>query len=328
MQPSAHESRRRFLAEAGAATAIASLQPCVRAADEKAAATPLIDTHMHVWAADARKYPFLHPYQADFRLPPHEATVEMLLEDMNREGCTHAVLVQVIYHGWDNAYVADCARLHPRRFKAHGLIDPTDPQVADKLEFWIKERGLAGMRFSPRYYFDGQHGGDAWLDADHTHRLWRVAQRLGAVFNFFVAPPQLPRLAKMAAAHPEVPVIVDHLGQLDLAAANPEPEIRMVLNLAKQPNIHVKVSELASVSESKRHPFSDAFPFVKRVYEAFGPDRLLFGTGYPGAARAAYQRPTLRQEVDLIAKDLPFLSAEERAKILGGNAAKLWGFGN
>jgi predicted TIM-barrel fold metal-dependent hydrolase len=65
---------------------------------------------------------------------------------------------------------------------------------------------------------------------------------------------------------------------------------------------------------------------VKRVYEAFGPDRLLFGTGYPGAARAHYKRPALDQEIDLIRKDMTFFSAEDREKILGRNAARLWGF--
>ena len=287
---------------------------------------PVIDTHMHVWASDARRYPFPHPYLPDFKLPPHEATLEMLQADMDRHGCTHAVLVQVIYHGWDNAYVADSAKQFPKQFKAHGLIDPTDPKVADKLEFWMKEHGLAGMRFSPRYYQDGEHGGDGWLDAKETHRLWRKAEQLGAIFNFFIAPQQLPKLAKMAQAHPDVPVIIDHLSQLDLGAADPEPDIRLLLAMARHKNVWVKVSELSSVSKSKTYPFADAYPVVKRVYEAFGPDRLLFGTGYPGDARAAYKRPTLAQEIDLIRTQMPFFSGEDRAKILGGNAARLWGF--
>jgi predicted TIM-barrel fold metal-dependent hydrolase len=281
---------------------------------------------MHVWGNDPRRYPFPHPYDQGFRDAPHEATLEMLLDDMDRHGCTHAVLVQVIYHGWDNTYVAECAKRHPERLKAHGLIDPTDPKVADKLEYWIKEHGLTGMRFSPLYYYDGQHGGDAWLDADETHRLWRKAGQLGAVFNFFIRPPQLPKLAKMAAAHPEVNVIIDHLSQVDLGAADPEPDFRRLLAMAKHPNVYVKVSELSSVSKSKTYPFADAYPYVKRVLEAFGPDRLLFGTGYPGAARAAYKRPTLAQEIDLLRKEMPFFSAADREKILGSNAIKLWGF--
>ncbi|MEQ8787602.1 MAG: amidohydrolase family protein [Pirellulaceae bacterium] len=321
------DRRDLLLGALGSAVALGASSELSAAAAGNRNMPPIIDTHMHVWADDARRYPFAHPYDKQFTEAPHKATLEMLIDDMDRHGCTHAVLVQVIYHGWDNSYVADCVQRDPRRFKAHGLIDPTDPQVADKLEYWIKERGLSGMRFSPIYYHQGKLGGDAWLDAEATHRLWRKAAELEAVLNFFIAPPQLPRLAKMAAAHRDVHVIVDHLSQMDLAATDPEPDFRRLLAMAKHPNVWVKVSELASVSKSKTYPFADAYPYVKRVYEAFGPDRLLFGTGYPGDARAAYKRPTLDKELDLFRQEMAFFSAEDVAKILGGNAAKLWGFG-
>jgi predicted TIM-barrel fold metal-dependent hydrolase len=130
----------------------------------------------------------------------------------------------------------------------------------------------------------------------------------------------------MAEAHPDVRVIVDHLSQMDLSIVDPEPDFRLLLGMAKYPNVWVKVSELSSVSKSHKYPFPDAYPYVKRVYEAFGPDRLLFGTGYPGAARAGYQRPPLDKEIALIDKEIPFFAQEDRDKILGRNAAKLWRF--
>jgi predicted TIM-barrel fold metal-dependent hydrolase len=73
------------------------------------------------------------------------------------------------------------------------------------------------------------------------------------------------------------------------------------------------------------YSFADAFPFVTRVFEAFGPDRLLFGTGYPGGARTNYQRPSLDndKEIDLLRKEIPYFTAEDRDKILGRNAATL-----
>ena len=322
-------SRRTFFAAAAAGSAVAvGILPDAAAEAAAAATPPIIDTHMHVWAsaADAKAYPFPHPYQSDFKTPPHEGTVEMLIEDMDKHGCTHAVLVQVIYHGWDNAYVADCVKRYPDRLKAHGLIEPTDPKVADKLEYWMKEHGLAGMRFSPLYYQDGKHGGDAWLNANETHRLWRKGEELGAVFNFFIGPKQLPKLETMVQAHQEMRIIIDHLSQIDFKAADAESDLRLLLAMARYHNVWVKVSELSSVSKSGTYPFADAYPHVKRVYEAFGPDRLLFGTGYPGTARAHYKRPTLDKEIDLIRKEMPFFTAGDREKILGLNAAKLWGF--
>jgi predicted TIM-barrel fold metal-dependent hydrolase len=320
--------RREFLKSAAVSAAAGAMSSVLgaRAPAAMASTTPIIDAHMHVWITDAQRYPYAHPYAKDFAGMPCEATVEMLVEDMDRHGCTHCVLVQTICHGWDNRYLVDCVKRFPQRFKGHGLIDPADPRVADKLEYWTKEHGLVGMRFSPIYYLDGSHGGDGWLDAEHSHALWRKAEQLGSVFNFYIAPVQLPRLATMAKAHPQVKVIVDHLAQVDLSAADAEPEMRLLLAMAEHPNVWVKVSELSSVAKTEQYPFRGAYPYVKRVYEAFGPDRLLFGTGYPGAARAAFKRPSCDKEMALVNEELPLGREEDRAKILGGNAAKLWGF--
>jgi predicted TIM-barrel fold metal-dependent hydrolase len=285
---------------------------------------PVIDAHMHVWSDDAARFPFAHPTDPNFKPPPIAGTAEMLLAEMDRHGIDGAVLVQVIYYGWDNRYVAQCVQNHPTRFRAQGLIDPMDPKVADKLEYWMRDHGLSGMRFSPIYY----KGRDEWIDSDAHHRLWRKAAALGAVFNFFLTAPQLPRLETMIAAYPEVGVVVDHLARVDLSAKNAESEVAALTRLARYRNVSVKVSELNLLSPSKQPPYADTFPWVKRVFEAFGPDRLLWGTGFPGATRMQAGRPSLAEELALIRREIPFFSSTDREKILGGNAARLWRFGS
>src|SRR5262245_40908467 len=144
------------------------------------ARAPVIDTHMHIWTNETDRFPFAQPYDANFKPPPIAGTVEMLVEEMDRHGVDFAVLVQVIYYGWANRYVAECVKRYPRRFRAHGLIDPTDADVAGRLEYWIREHGLSGMRFSPIYY----RGRDEWINSDAHRRLWQKATALGAIFNF------------------------------------------------------------------------------------------------------------------------------------------------
>jgi predicted TIM-barrel fold metal-dependent hydrolase len=278
---------------------------------------------MHVWADDARRFPFAHPYEPGFKPPRLAATVEMLLKEMDASGVSHCVLVQVIYHGWDNRYLAHCLQAHPRRFRGQGLIDPTDPKAAGKLEFWVKTHGLSGMRFSPIYY----RGKDAWLNARSSDALWQKAEELKAIFNFFIATEQLPRLEDMLRRFPKVRVVIDHLARIDLKASDPLPEFKKLLALARLPNVWAKVSELSVLSPSGKYPYKDTFEWVKRLYEAFGPDRLMWGTGFPGATRAQAGRPTLKQELDLVRTEIPFFTAQDREKILGHNAAKLWGLG-
>lgn len=303
-------SRREFLSSvAGAALA-------------RDAKSPIVDTHMHVWSGDIERFPVAHPYDPNLKLPPIAGTAEMLVEEMDQFGIDYCVLVQVIYYGWDNRYVADCQRRYPRRFRTHGLIDPTDPGVAQKLRYWMREHKFSGMRFSPIYYRER----DDWINSPPHHTLWKSAEELRAVFNYFIAADQLPKLEGMIAKFPGVRVVIDHFARVELAAADSEAQIRKLLALARYRNVHLKVSELSIISPSKKYPYSDTFPLVRRVYDAFGPDRLLWGTGYPGTTRLQGGRPSLQQELALVRSEIPFFTAEDREKILGRNAVRLWKF--
>lgn len=311
--------RRTFLA-AVAQSAVGVGASVALASDADKA--PVIDTHMHVWSGDPERFPFAHPFDANFKPPKIAATVELLLKEMNEFGITHCVLVQVVGHGWDNRYLAHCLKAHPKRFRGQGLIEPTDPKVADKLDSWVREHGLSGMRFSPMYY----QGKDDWLNAKASDALWQKATDLGAIFNYFITTQQLPKLEDMIRRFPKVPVVIDHLARVDLKAADPLPEFKKLLALARHASVWVKVSELSVLSPSSKYPYKDTFAWVRRMYDAFGPDRLLWGTGFPGATRAQAGRPSLREELDLIRKEIDFFTAEDREKILGRNAARLWKF--
>src|SRR5262245_8709838 len=165
----------------------------------------VIDSHMHVWSDDPVRFPFAHPYDPKFVPPKIPASLGRVVKEMDEHGVSRCVLVQTISHGWDNRYLAHCLKAHPRRFRGQGLIDPTDPQVAKKLERGMKEHGLAGVRFSPIYY----KGKDAWLNARASDTLWRKAEELGAVFNFFIASEQLPKLEEMVRRFPRVKVVIE-----------------------------------------------------------------------------------------------------------------------
>ena len=75
----------------------------------------------------------------------------------------------------------------------------------------MKEHGFQGMRFSPIY-----HPNSTWLNSKEHYPLWREAERLGAVFNFYILPHQMPMLEDMAGRFPGVKIVIDHLGKPDL----------------------------------------------------------------------------------------------------------------
>lgn len=314
-------TRRTFLGTAATAAATATLTTPLQAARKP---VPVIDAHMHVWSDGKGPFPYAHPYGNDFTGAKYAATDDILVEDMDNNGVTHSILVQTVCHGWDNNYTSHCLQRFPGRFRAHGLIDPTDPNVADKLDYWMSEHGFSGMRFSALYYLGDSNGGDAWLTSPAHHRLWRRAEQLKAVFNMFISSTQLPRLATMIDRYPEARIIIDHMSQIDFAQENAQQELDKLLKLANYPNVWVKISELSSTAPTKVYPFSDALPWMTQIFDAFGPDRLLWGTGYPGICRTEHKRPSLKDELALVREHFSFLNDENRDKYLGLNAAKLW----
>src|ERR671926_300347 len=77
------------------------------------------------------------------------------------------------------------------------IIDPQGPDPAGRLRYWVREHGFQGMRFSPIY-----HPNATWLNSKEHYPLWREAERLGAVFNFYILPQQMPMLEDMAGPAP------------------------------------------------------------------------------------------------------------------------------
>jgi predicted TIM-barrel fold metal-dependent hydrolase len=275
----------------------------------------IIDTHLEVWTLDP-KFPFGHPERPDAK-PSIAAPIENQVEQMKDFGLKYAVLINPRYFGWDNSYISYSLHKYPKLFVAHGLINPEDPNVTERLRYWVKEHGFQGMRFSPIY-----HPKSTWLNSKDLYPLWKEAEKLKAVFNFYILPHQMPMLEDMAGRFPGVKIVIDHLGKPDLKSADPWPEFRKMFALKKFPQVWVSASEPYELSLTKEYPYRDTIPFFKATYEEFGGKQLIWGTGYP---RPRWELP-MDKELEFIHKYLDFYTKEDRELLLGKNALRIWRF--
>lgn len=298
-------TRRSFFAQLAAA-GLAAAQPADRL---------LIDTHLEIWDQDPR-FPFAHPERPDFKAKDRAPLANQIAQ-MRDFDIRYAVLINPRYYGWDNRYISYALHMHPDKFVAHGLLDPLDPQAPDKLRFWVQEHGFQGMRFSPIY-----HRQSTWLNSKEHYPLWREAERLGAVFNYYIHPQQMPMLEEMAERFPGVKIVIDHAGKPDLKLEDPWPDFRKMFRLKRFPQVWVSNSEPYEMSEIKEYPYRDTWPFYKAVYEEFGPDQLVWGTGYP---RPRWELP-MDLELEFVDKWCDFYTPEARRKLLGENALRIWKF--
>jgi predicted TIM-barrel fold metal-dependent hydrolase len=277
----------------------------------------VIDTHVHVWPLDDA--PGHRPAEnAKVRAPKEAAPVEWLVQDMNKFGIDHCVLVQSSAFGWDNTYMVECLERYPGKFKAIGLVDPENPDNARDLERWM-DRGLSGFRFHPLYY-DKEPRGPWWVDAPVNDALWVAAESKGAIMQFHMWPKHAPALARMIERHPNVRVIVDHIGKPDVTEPEPYPSFDPVLALAKYPSVHAKIGDY-QIASKQDYPWRDTWPFVRLLADRFRATRMMWGTGYPRTARIV----PLAQALEYV-RGLPCWGPGDLEQVLGETPRKLFGF--
>ncbi len=123
-------------------------------------------------------------------------------------------------------------------------------------------------------------------------------------------------MVRVAERHPQLRLIVDHMGMSlsDEAtrAGKFEGAINDTLTLAKYPNVSVKLSAAPNYSKEP-YPFRDINPYIKRLFDAFGPQRCYWGTDITnGLARA-----TWRQRVTQFTEALDFLNENDKDWVMG-----------
>jgi predicted TIM-barrel fold metal-dependent hydrolase len=157
---------------------------------------------------------------------------------------------------------------------------------------------------------------------DANGPLWEEIARTGAVVQFHTRPPFADQVAEVARRCPENVLIIDHMGYPQVGE---EPAaFQPILDLARFDNVHSKLSDVHGRSK-ERFPYSDVHPYIKLLLDAFGEDRTMWGTGFPGHHRQKHNWPTLKDELRLIQEGLTFLTERQKEKVLGETAARIWG---
>ncbi|MCE2414267.1 amidohydrolase family protein [Candidatus Poribacteria bacterium] len=276
----------------------------------------IVDTHVHIWEIDPPKYPVGPTAPTWNSYPDEPGTADELLAEMDAHDVDWTVLVQTSWSTWDNGYIADSVARFPDRFIGHGLIDPQDPNNAEQVRYWIKERGLVGFRFHPMYYPD-----EKILLTEQNGPMWEEIAALDAIIQFHLRAEFADQVAVIAQRYPHLKLILDHMGypQIDAEEAAFQP----IVELARYDNVHLKLSDVAGRSQ-QAFPYADVHPFIEKLLSVFGAERTVWGTGYPGHHRQKHNWPSLAQELQLIREGLPSLTDNNKDEILGGTAARIW----
>jgi predicted TIM-barrel fold metal-dependent hydrolase len=296
-------SRRKFLtgtAATGLAFATQRVQPSVA----QPAKRLIVDSQIHMWKANTSERPWAAGARPQI---PEPMTIERVVPMIDEAGVDRVVIVPPTLEGMRHDYGQEAARRYPGRFATMGRMALDDPNEAKRLATWRQQPALLGVRLN----IAGEQA--KWLTDGTADWFWPAAEKAG-VPVMFLTNGQTPLFASIAERHPQLTLIIDHMGVSSEALKNGKMKetIEQSAALAKYPNVSVKVSS-APLFSSEPYPFRDVNPYIQRLVEAYGARRCHWGTDVTNSfAKLGY-----RQRVTHFTEELPFLSEDDKDWIMG-----------
>jgi predicted TIM-barrel fold metal-dependent hydrolase len=239
---------------------------------------------------------------------PEPFTIERLVPMMDEAGVDRVVIVPPSWPGDRNDYALEAARRYPKRFRIMGKIPLQDPKGAALLPKWREQPGMAGLRVifnTPQSLL--------WLTDGTVDWLWAAAEQAALPIMCF-APGATSAFGRIAARHPQLPLILDHMGTSSAMAKDNTvaQAIGETVALAKYQNVSVKVSASPGLSRQP-YPYRDVAVHIERVFDAYGPQRSYWGTDLTNT----YARGSYRQRITHFTEELGFLSETDKDWVMG-----------
>jgi len=274
----------------------------------------IIDSQVHAYEANTPKRPW-----ATVPNWPGHVTGDEMVAAMDKVGVDGAIFISSFsMYGYDASYAVEVQRAHSGRFAIVKPIDPANPAMEEVVADWKKTPGTVGIRIMMTRDPGRLLADDASLD-----RIARAAVKYDFPLNV-LCWGNLDSGMALVDRNPNTRFIIDHLGILQPRSppAPPQPwaELPKVLALAKRPNAVIKISGACTLSQ-KPYPFPDIWDPLKRIFDAWGFERCLWGTDWTRAFAVVNYENAVRPFVET-----KTLSDSERAMLMGGACAKAYGW--
>ncbi|MCC6534129.1 MAG: amidohydrolase [Burkholderiales bacterium] len=262
----------------------------------------IVDSQIHIWQ---------HGKMSTHHRQIPTYSIDDALDEMAQAGVDCAVIHPPSRLGDAvNAYAVEAVRRHPSKFCILGHFDLRSPDRERIVARWREQPGMLGFRFT----FNQPDEKSWWTDGS-LDWFWAACEREDLRVGLLATGGNMAALGKIAERHPRLKLHVDHLGRggggkgiVDDAAF---ADLDTMLALAQHPNVAVKMSGAPSYS-SAPYPYRNIHGYLRRIFEAFGPERCFWGTDIT-------RMPcSYRQCVTMFTEELPWLQGRDLERVMGG----------
>jgi predicted TIM-barrel fold metal-dependent hydrolase len=271
-----------------------------------------VDAHVHVWTPDVQRYPIDSGYSVE-DMVPKSFTPDELFTVSRPSGVGKIVLIQMSFYNFDNRYMLDAIAKYPENFSGVGIVDHRQATVGDAM-LQLAEGGVRGFRIHSR------GDADAWVDHEGMAKLWETAREKGLAVCPLINPADIRYVDALCRKFPGTTVVVDHFARVGITGDIVPSELTALCDLAKHENLYVKTSAFYALGR-KRPPYTDLLPMIRRVVDAFGPERLMWASDCPYQVQGIHDYDS---SIALIRDRADFLSAADKQWMLKKTAEKVF----
>ena len=272
-----------------------------------------IDSHQHFWRYDALRDAWITDAMSVLK---RDFLPRELERELDANGISGSIAVQADQSEDETLFLLDLAKSTKRIAGVVGWVDLRSPRIEERLRFFASREKLCGFRHVAQAEPDRQ-----FLVGKDFLRGVEQLRGFGFTYDILIYPTQLPAAIELSSRFPEQPFVVDHLAKPEIKAGSREPWGAYMRTIAQNKNVFCKISGLVTEADWRHWKAADLEPYLDVVFDAFGVERLMFGSDWPVCLLAASYRQ-VKQVVDDYVR-LHAAAAQEN--IFGGNALRFYG---
>ncbi len=272
-----------------------------------------IDSHQHFWRFHPVRDAWITEQMSVLR---RDFLPEDLAPELAGNGIDATIAVQADQSEDETTFLLDLAAQHKFIAGVVGWVDLRAPDLEERLRRWSGGSQLVGFRHIAQDDPD-----DGFLTRKQFVQGVAKLKDFGFTYDLLVYPRQLPAAIELASRLPEQSFVLDHIAKPPIRSAEQKPWCNHLRELARNPNVYCKLSGIVTEADWQHWTRAQCEPYLDVVFEAFGADRLMFGSDWPVCLLAANYRRVMALIAEYVADHAPAASA----KIFGENALRFYG---
>ena len=272
-----------------------------------------IDSHQHFWRYDPGRDVWI---TEEIAVLKRDFLPEELIQRMCEAGVDRTIAVQADQSETETHFLLDLAEENSAIAGVVGWVNLLDKNIDERLECFSRHTKLRGFR----HIVQAEHDDRFMMRKDFLRGVAALA-RHNFTYDILIYARQLPAAVKFVRRFPAQKFVLDHLAKPSIKAGEIDAWANNIRALARNRNVYCKLSGLVTEANWTNWNAETLRPYLDVAFEAFGTDRLMFGSDWPVCLLAA-SYSQVKEVIENYTRDF---SPSEKENIFGLNAARFYG---